>query len=176
MSKAKNISMLLNILMIIIGMICLTYASVPLYKLFCQVTGFGGTIQKTLEISSKIGTRKMKVYFDSNVDSALPWKFYHEQNFTEVIVGENALVYYHAKNLSPKDTKAMAVYNVTPHRAGKYFHKVKCFCFEEQILKAGNQIDFPVLFYIDPKIEEDPNMKDVRNITLSYTFYNIEEK
>lgn len=163
----------LSILLLIAGMIMLTIASVPIYNLFCKVTGYGGTVKTALHKSAKVGTKMLKIRFDANVDAKLPWNFKSEQNEVIIRVGENNLVFYSAENKSDKPIIGTAVYNVTPHKAAKYFNKIQCFCFQEQLLKPKQKLLMPVSFFIDEAIEQDPNLQDVSTITLSYTFYPV---
>jgi cytochrome c oxidase assembly protein subunit 11 len=149
----------------------LAYASVPIYSLFCKVTGFGGTPKIGYLSSSKIGNRELLIKFDANVDSKLPWQFKPEQNEIKLITGQNVLVFYRAKNLSKEPIVGTAVYNITPEKVAKYFNKIQCFCFEEQLLKAGEEVSMPVTFFIDSELDNDPSVKDVKMITLSYSFY-----
>ncbi len=154
----------------------LSYASVPLYKLFCQVTGFGGTTQraddsKAATIKPVDGARVIKVDFTGDVHSAMPWKFKPTQRDVRVLPGETALAFYTVSNPTAKAITGVATYNVYPPKAGLYFNKIQCFCFEEQRLAAKEEIDMPVFFYIDPEIVDDPAMRNVSNITLSYTFF-----
>ena len=160
-----------SIILLVVGMLMLTFASVPLYNLFCKVTGYGGTTRYTAIASSRVGTKLIKVRFDANVDKNLPWDFKAEQNEVIVKVGENNLIFYTAENKTDKPIIGTAVYNVTPHKAAIYFNKIQCFCFEEQLLKAKQKMIMPVSFFIDTDIENDPNLQDVDTITLSYTFY-----
>jgi cytochrome c oxidase assembly protein subunit 11 len=166
----------LSIILLIIGMVMLTFASVPLYNLFCKVTGYGGTTQYSAKASTRVGTKQLKVRFDANVDGALPWVFKSEQNEVTITVGQNNLVFYTAENKTDKPIIGTAVYNVTPHKAAKYFNKIQCFCFEEQLLKSRQKMIMPVSFFIDPEMENDINLQDVDTITLSYTFYEVKEK
>lgn len=156
-------------------MTMLTFAAVPIYNLFCKVTGYGGTTKYTAIASTKVGTKIMKIRFDANVASNLPWSFKSEQNEAIIKVGENNLVFYSAENKTDKAIIGTAIYNVTPHKAGAYFNKIQCFCFEEQLLKPNQKMIMPVSFFIDPAIEDDKNLQDVDTITLSYTFYPIRE-
>ncbi len=162
-----------SVIFLVFGMIMLTFASVPLYNLFCKVTGYGGTTRYASRNSCKIGKKTFTVRFDSNIDKGLPWSFKPEQNSITIKTGQNNLVFYSAENKSDKNIIGTSVYNVTPHKAAKYFNKIQCFCFEEQLLKARQKIIMPVSFFIDPGIEEDENLKDVDTITLSYTFYLV---
>lgn len=157
-------------------MFVLAYAAVPLYKIFCQVTGFGGTTQVSeTYYHAKKGTKTIKVSFDANVQPNLKWSFQPNQRSVEVKTGENALIFYNAKNISDKNIIGTAIYNVTPDAAGQYFNKIQCFCFEEQLLKKGQAMQMPVSFYIDPEFENDPDLKDVSQITLSYSFFKVKE-
>jgi cytochrome c oxidase assembly protein subunit 11 len=154
----------------------LTLASVPIYNLFCKATGYGGTTQRVNPyIKVQKGTRKIRIEFDSNVDKNLPWRFVPKHRSADVITGENALVFYESENLSERDIIGTSVYNVTPQKAGKYFVKIHCFCFEEQLLKAGQKLLMPVSFFIDPEIENDPEMADIDRITLSYSFFKVRD-
>jgi cytochrome c oxidase assembly protein subunit 11 len=162
-------------LIVVLIMLLLTAASVPIYKIYCKVTGLGGTVRVYQNPSSKIGKKKFIIHFDSSVDSKLDWKFSPEQKLLELITGENKLAFYSAENKTNKVINGIAVYNVTPFLAGKYFNKVECFCFEKQTLKPHEKALMPVLFHISPEIEDDPNLKDLQEITLSYTFYKLEE-
>jgi cytochrome c oxidase assembly protein subunit 11 len=171
MSKDKNKVMAINLAMLATGMLMLAYASVPLYNLFCRVTGFGGTTQTAAVLPTDIREREVEVHFDSNVDVNLDWSFEPDQLSTRVKVGENGIATYTVKNNSDKDVVGMATYNVTPLKTGKYFNKVYCFCFEEQTIKAGQEVHFPVSFFVEPAFADDKYMDDVDTITLSYTFF-----
>ena len=172
----KNAKLGLTILAVVIGMVTIAYASVPLYKLFCQVTGFGGTTQTSETLPDTILDRTITVQFNADTDRSLPWHFKPEQRKIDVKLGQKGLTAYRARNNAKKPTAGTAIYNVTPLKAGKYFHKIQCFCFDEQILQPGEDVSMPVLFYIDPKMNDDPNMRDVKTITLSYTFFKAESK
>ncbi len=162
-----------------LAMLGLGYASVPLYEIFCRVTGFGGTIQRvdqaqaaTIEnLAPQVAGNIMSVRFDSNVNSALPWSFQPENPVDRVSLGARDMAIYIAKNRSDKPVTGTATFNVTPVQAGKYFHKIQCFCFTEQLLKPGQSVRMPVLYYVDPAILDDPEARDINEITLSYTFY-----
>ena len=158
------------------GMVGLAYASVPLYRLFCQVTGFGGTpriaaVGDEAVTASETPGRTLTVRFDSTVNSSLPWRFKPVQRALNVKAGEQKLAFYSAENLSDKDLTGTATFNVTPHKAAQYFVKIDCFCFTEQRLEAGQTVEMPVSFYVDPEILTDENTADVSTITLSYTFF-----
>ena len=160
---------------VVVGMVGLAYASVPLYRLFCQVTGFGGTPQVAESAPAEIGERVIAVRFNADTGADMPWRFRPVAREMEVRVGEPALAFYRAENPSDRPVAGQASYNVTPLKAGAYFNKVDCFCFTEQRLAAGQSVDMPVSFFIDPAIAEDPNLDDVKTITLSYVFFRLEE-
>mmetsp|Transcript_989 Transcript_989/g.1493 ORF Transcript_989/g.1493 Transcript_989/m.1493 type:complete len:177 (-) Transcript_989:120-650(-) len=158
----------------------ITYASVPLYKVFCQVTGYGGTTKVAdKDMAEKMvpvkGSRLITVSFDGTVADSLPWQFRQSQEEIKVVPGESALAFYTAKNISDKNLTGVATYNVFPLKAGAYFNKIQCFCFEEQRLGAGEELDMPVLFFIDPEMLNDPSMDNVNHVTLSYMFFKTDE-
>jgi cytochrome c oxidase assembly protein subunit 11 len=159
---------------VIAMMLGLTAAAVPLYRLFCQVTGYGGTTQVAEALPGAPLKQTIKVRFNAEVDPELPWTFQPAQREVEVRIGEQSLAYYRASNRSDQAIVGQAVYNVTPFKAGPYFDKIACFCFEEQLLQPGEEVDMPVSFFVDPAILDDPNTGDVRTITLSYTFFMLE--
>jgi len=165
---------------VVLGMIGLGYASVPLYRMFCQVTGFGGTTMRVSEAQAAtiVSTNKdMQIRFDANVERGMPWEFKPLQAVDTVSVGVRDMAIFTARNLSDKPITGTASFNVTPEQAGKYFSKIQCFCFTEQTLKPGEEVRMPVIYYVDPKILDDPDNKDVDEITLSYTFHlTAEEK
>jgi len=173
MELNKNQKLTRAIIALIMSMVLLSFAAVPIYNLFCKATGFGGTTQRASSYSHSKGSKTITVHFDANVSPGLPWKFIPKHNKVDVTSGENILIFYYSKNLSNEDIIGTAVYNVTPQKAGKYFNKIHCFCFEEQMLKAGAETNMPVTFYIDPEIETDPDTKDVDEITLSYSFFKV---
>jgi cytochrome c oxidase assembly protein subunit 11 len=157
-------------------MLGLGYASVPLYRLFCQVTGFGGTTQRVSEAEAaavSVSAKTMSIRFDANVDRALPWRFHPERTTDTVQLGGRKMAIYLAKNLSDKPITGIASFNVAPAQAGRYFDKVQCFCFNEQTLQPGQEVRMPVIYYVDPKIMDDPDANDIEQITLSYTFHPI---
>lgn len=165
-----------------LAMLALGFASVPLYRIFCQVTGYGGTTQRATSAQAAqaaapaaAGARIVSVRFDSNVAPGMPWKFYPEKNAVEVQVGAKKMAVFVAKNLSDKPVTGQASFNVTPDAAGAYFTKIQCFCFTQQTLAPGQEVRMPVLFYVDKKFLDDPDDKDVQEITLSYTFYPVEK-
>jgi cytochrome c oxidase assembly protein subunit 11 len=153
------------------SMLGVSYAAVPLYQLFCQVTGYGGTTQRTEQLSDTILDRTVKVRFDANTASGLPWDFKPVQREIEVRIGETVLVNYTAKNTADISTTGQATFNVTPMAAGAYFNKVQCFCFTETELKPGESMEMPVLFFVDPAIVEAAETQNIEAITLSYTFF-----
>ena len=163
------------------AMLGLGFAAVPLYQLFCQVTGFNGTTQRVDEATAtqrlatvQTQTRMLSIRFDSNIGGGLPWEFYPEKKRVTVGVGGKSMAIFIAKNLSDKPVKGRAVFNVTPEQVGRYFSKIQCFCFTEQTLQPGQEVRMPVLFYVDNAFLNDPDGKDVEEVTLSYTFYPVE--
>jgi cytochrome c oxidase assembly protein subunit 11 len=156
---------------VVVGMVGLSYASVPLYRLFCDVTGFGGTTQRAESVDGRVLERTMTVRLDANVGAGLPWEFKPVERRMSVRVGEQALAFYRATNRSDRPVTGSAAFNVTPPLAGAYFTKIECFCFTEQRLEAGQSVDMPVAFFIDPDIADDADLKTLGTITLSYTFY-----
>ena len=160
---------------IVVGMVGLAYASVPLYRLFCQVTGYGGTPKIAESAPATAGERVIAVRFNADTGAGMPWDFRPAAREVKVRVGEPALAFYEARNPTGRPVSGQASYNVTPLKAGAYFNKVDCFCFTEQRLAAGQSVDMPVSFFIDPAIAEDPNLDDVKTITLSYVFFRLEE-
>jgi cytochrome c oxidase assembly protein subunit 11 len=153
------------------AMVGAAYASVPLYDWFCRTTGFGGVPLIAKQAPAAPIARRITVRFDGNIASGLPWSFAPEQNEIQLAVGETALVHYAAKSLSTRDTVGIASYNVSPPEAASYFNKIQCFCFTDQRLSPGEKADMPVVFFIDPAIDQDPEFKSLRTITLSYTFF-----
>jgi cytochrome c oxidase assembly protein subunit 11 len=156
---------------VIAGMLGLTAASVPLYRLFCQVTGYGGTTQRAEQAPDQISDRTIKVRFNAEVAQGIPWSFEPEQREIEIRIGEQQLAFYRARNNGERPIVGTATFNVTPNKAGFYFSKIDCFCFTEQVLQPGESADLPVSFFVDPAILDDPETQDVRSITLSYTFF-----
>ena len=159
---------------IVIGMGALAWASVPLYSLFCQVTGFGGTTQVAAKASDRVLDRMVTVRFDASTDREMPWKFQPVQNEVRLRIGETGLAFYEAYNPTDRVVAGTATYNVAPFSVGGYFTKIDCFCFTEQVLQPGERVRMPVTFYVDPEIVEDSETKGVTTITLSYTFYETE--
>ena len=158
---------------IVAAMVGLAFASAPLYRAFCEATGFGGTPLRAERAPGAVAGQ-VSVRFDANTHPGLPWKFEPEQTTVEVKPGAQTQIFYRAENLSSRALTGQAAYNVSPDQAGKYFKKIQCFCFTEQTLKAGQKVDMPVVFFVDPAIKQDPDTKDIDQITLSYTFYPVE--
>ena len=160
--------------MMVAGMLALAFASVPLYRMFCELTGFDGTPLRAERapgaVAGEIGVR-----FDANINPALPWKFEPVQETIRIAPGARTQILYRATNLTARETHGEATFNVSPEIAGKYFSKIECFCFTEQTLKGGQSVDMPVIFYVDPEIRKDPDTNRIDEITLSYTFYPVEK-
>lgn len=152
-------------------MLGLSFAAVPLYRLFCAATGYGGTTQVAHVAPTTRGARTMMVRFDANVAAGLPWRFEPEQASVLVRTGETTTVFYKVTNLSDAPTTGIAAYNVSPDQAGSWFNKLSCFCFSEQTLAAHETAEWPVVFFLDPALEGDATMAQVGGVTLSYTFY-----
>lgn len=169
--RGRNAPVALLLAGVALGMVGLAFAAVPAYRLFCQVTGFGGTTQVADSAPETASERVMKVRFNADVNPALPWAFQPEVREVAVKLGEQKLVFFRARNLSPQETKGTATFNVTPLKAGQYFDKVQCFCFNEQQLAPGQEVEMGVSFFVDPAIADDPGLDDVTTITLSYTFF-----
>jgi cytochrome c oxidase assembly protein subunit 11 len=153
------------------GMVGMAYAAVPLYDMFCKVTGYNGTTKRVEQASDVILDRTIKVTFDANTAPGLPWDFKPVQREIELKIGETVQVEFEATNLSKKPTTGQAVFNVTPMAAGAYFNKVQCFCFTETTLQPGEKMTMPVVFFVDPEIVNTVETKDINTLTLSYTFY-----
>ncbi|XP_039015031.1 cytochrome c oxidase assembly protein COX11, mitochondrial-like [Hibiscus syriacus] len=184
-TEKKSKKTLIYLTALVFAMVGSSYAAVPLYRRFCQATGYGGTVQRRESVEEKIarhekdGTvaiREIVVQFNADVADGMPWKFIPTQREVRVKPGESALAFYTAENRSSKPITGVSTYNVTPMKAAVYFNKIQCFCFEEQRLLPGEQIDMPVFFYIDPEFETDARMDGINNIILSYTFFKISEK
>ena len=161
---------------IAVAMVGVGFAAVPLYKVFCQVTGFDGTTMRVSEAQAatvQATGKTIVIRFDAN-QRGLPWEFKPERPTDTVSIGARDMSIFIAKNLSSQPMTGTATFNVTPALAGKYFNKIQCFCFTEQRLEAGQEVRMPVLYYVDPKIMTDPETKDIEEITLSYTFFPVE--
>ncbi|KHK89383.1 cytochrome c oxidase assembly protein [Novosphingobium malaysiense] len=173
-ARQSNRKVALVALSMALGMLGLGYASVPLYRIFCQVTGYGGTTKRVDEAqaaSIKDSGRTMSVRFDANTARNMPWEFKPLQVKDTVSIGVRDMALFWARNDSDKTVTGTASFNVEPEQAAKYFNKIQCFCFTEQTLQPGEEVRMPVLYYIDPAILDDPDNKDVEEITLSYTFH-----
>ncbi len=154
----------------------LAWASAPLYRLFCQVTGIAGTPGVAAEAPGASETgRQIEIRFNADISPGLDWRFAPVERAMTVTVGERALAFYRARNLGSEPLVGAATFNVTPLKAGAYFSKIDCFCFEEQRLEPGESVDMPVSFFVDPAIAEDAGVRDVGSITLSYTFFRADE-
>lgn len=151
----------------------IAWASIPLYRLFCAATGLNGTTNRGLKAPGTDG-HQVQIQFDANVSPKLKWRFAPETKSDTVDVGARDMAFFNATNLSDHPITGSATYNVTPSQAGKYFTKIQCFCFTQQTLKPGETVRMPVIFYVDPKINADPDTADVQTITLSYTFYPVD--
>ncbi|WP_155263351.1 cytochrome c oxidase assembly protein [Sphingomonas segetis] len=172
-ARNRNGRTLLILVLIVAAMTALVAVSPTLYRAFCEATGFNGTTLRAERAPGAVAGQ-VKVQFDANVHPGLPWRFEPEQIAVNVAPGARTQIFYRAQNLSARPITGQAVYNVTPDTVGKYFKKIECFCFTEQTLKAGEKVDMPVIFFVDPAIEKDPDTKNVHEITLSYTFYPVE--
>ena len=174
--RDKNLKTAMVLFTVVAGMVGLAFASVPLYRIFCQVTGLGGTPGVQASAPEVKTDTDFIVRFDANTNPDLPWKFKPVQREVHLKLGEEKLAFYQATNMSDKPITGTATFNVTPLKAGQFFVKIDCFCFTEQTLEPGQTIDMPVTFYVDPEIYEKVNTRDVKTITLSYTFYPKEEE
>jgi len=165
--------MALGLVAVVAVMVGLSFAAVPLYRIFCQKTGWAGTPQRAASAPKTIAPEMVTVRFDANVTPGLRWSFEPVQPELTLHVGENKLAFFRAVNLSKETVTGSAVFNVSPDIMGQYFTKVQCFCFTEQTLKPGEAVEMPVSFFIDPAILKDRDAKTVRDMTLSYTFYKV---
>jgi len=169
--KRRHSILALSLVGLVAAMVGLSFASVPLYRVFCQVTGYGGIPQRAEKAPGEVLDRTVTIRFDGNVDRSLPWKFAPKQQTMDVKIGETALAFFKATNNSSVPVSGRAIFNVSPELAGRYFTKIECFCFKQQTLAAGQTVDMPVTFFVDPKFVDDEDTKDISEITLSYTFY-----
>lgn len=167
----KHLSVLAACLVAAGGMGGLAYASVPLYELFCQVTGYGGTTRRVENVNVPVSDKDVTVRFDANVAPGLNWKFYPAQRSVKAKFGETVQVLYYAENLGEEVRTGTAAFNVTPQQAGAYFNKLQCFCFTDTVVKPGERLEMPVVFFVDPALIETEEGRDVSTITLSYTFF-----
>ena len=174
MSARGHTRTLIPVIGVVLGMTAMAWAAVPLYDLFCRVTGYGGTPQTSTEGSDRILDRTVTVRFDASTGRDMPWTFKPAANTMTVHIGETGLAFYEAHNPTDRPVAGTASFNVTPLTAGAYFTKIDCFCFTEQILKPGQTVMMPVTFYVDPEIVDDPDTQGVHTLTLSYTFFETE--
>jgi cytochrome c oxidase assembly protein subunit 11 len=174
-NPAKNLRVAIIAGGVAAGMVGMSYAAVPLYRLFCQVTGFGGTTQRAEAAPERATDSPVSVRFDANTSGNLAWSFHAVQTSMTVKVGEQNMAYYRATNISGEPVTGTAVFNVTPVQAGAYFNKIQCFCFTEQTLQPGQSIEMPVSFFVDPDMLDDPDAAGIKEITLSYTFYPVDK-
>ena len=161
----------LSLGLVAVGMVGMSFAAIPLYRVFCAVTGFGGTPQIGPETSHSVSNRTVTVRFNADVNPNLPWRFAPEQQQVTLKLGEQQVAFYTARNNAAVPVSGIAIYNVTPEKIGRYFHKTACFCFNEQTLAPGQEMQLPVSFWVDPALATDPSTADVTTITLSYTFF-----
>ena len=168
--KVQNKKVIFIITFVGMLMLSLSYAAVPLYDIFCRVTGFGGTTQIASSAPGSTGHPNINIRFESNITDSLNWDFYSKTKTVKIPMGEEKTIYYFAKNLSDEPIVGTATFNVTPAKAGQYFMKIDCFCFVEQLLNPGESMNMPVTFFIDPDLYKDENVQEVNEITLSYTF------
>lgn len=169
--KTKTV---LGIVGVIAAMTILVVNAPELYRTFCQITGWGGTTQQADAAPDEVLDRKITIRFDATTMPDLPWQFSPAQVTQELHIGESGLAFYEAENRSGDPVIGTASFNVQPAKAGQYFVKVECFCFTEQMLKPGEVMKMPVTYFIDPELADDPSLDEVREITLSYTFYRNE--
>jgi cytochrome c oxidase assembly protein subunit 11 len=169
--RVNNRSFGIALAAVAVGMVGVSFAAIPLYRVFCAVTGYAGTPQIGASVAPGATRREITVRFNANTNPNLPWDFAPAQEEIRLPLGEEQLAFYTARNLANTPVTGVALYNVTPDTAGKYFHKTACFCFNQQTLAAGQQMQFPLSFWVDPEITKDPNTADIRTITLSYTFF-----
>lgn len=174
----KNRRIALSCAAVVAGMVGLTFASAPLYDLFCRVTGFAGTPLRAASApgATEAGEALITVRFNSDIAPGMPWRFQPVQREVRVKPGEEMLIFYRASNPTAEPVSGQASFNVTPEKAGQYFNKIACFCFTEQRLEPGQSVDMPVSFFVDPDILKDPKTRDVTTITLSYTFFRMPEE
>ena len=170
----KNKRMAVAVFSAVFGMLALAFACVPLYDMFCRVTGWGGTTQVARQAPDQVSDREVIVQFNTDTERGLPWGFESKRDEIRVNVGQDALVTFKARNKTAREVAGTAIYNVTPPKVGKYFNKTQCFCFNKTVLKPGQNATMPVVFFIDPAFAEDEDMEDVKVITLNYKYYRTE--
>ena len=174
MTLDRNQKTVLGTLAVVVFMGGMAWASVPLYSWFCRVTGYGGTTNVAEAGADEVLERTIKVRFDATTETGMPWEFKPAQREVELKIGETGLAFYEAYNPTDRPVAGSASYNVYPYEAGGFFTKIDCFCFTEQVLEPGERVQMPVTFYVDPEIVEDSEGKYLHQITLSYTFYEID--
>ncbi len=170
MKRIRNIRLSFALGALVVAMVGLSFAAVPLYRIFCEATGFDGTTKRSAGAPVAISEQTVAVRFDASVSPELPWRFFPMQKQVRVKLGEPKLIYYRAENLSNETVTGQATFNVLPLDAGQYFNKIQCFCFTQQTLKPGQGVDMAVQFYVDPAMAKNPDIKNA-DITLSYTFF-----
>lgn len=172
-ARRSNGRLVATLCLVVAGMVGASFAAVPLYRVFCQITGFDGTPMIGLPAPGAVaGGQTVSVFFVASTQRDMPWRFVPGQREVRVRPGEEAAAFYVARNEAERAIRGVSTYNVTPLKAAKYFHKTACFCFDEQTLEAGQEMQFPLAFWVDPKLAEDPETRDVHSITLSYTFFH----
>jgi cytochrome c oxidase assembly protein subunit 11 len=172
MTGARRNTVLASVVVLVmVGMVGMSFAAIPLYRLFCAATGYGGTPSIGLAAAPGASGQTIRVRFNADTNPGLPWAFAPDQTEVSLNLGDEQVAFYHATNKSSRPVTGMALYNVTPEKVGRYFHKTACFCFNKQTLSGSQSMEFPVSFWVDPAIRSDPNTADVKVITLSYTFY-----
>ncbi|MFV0475377.1 MAG: cytochrome c oxidase assembly protein [Pikeienuella sp.] len=172
--RGKNLKLVSGLVGVGLFMLGMSFAAVPLYDLFCKVTGYGGTPSQSNVAADEILDREITIRFDASTDRDMPWRFRPEQNTMKIRIGETGLAFYEATNPTDRVVAGSASYNVAPFSTGGYFTKIDCFCFTEQVLRPGETVRMPVTFYVDPEIVNDPEAVLATTITLSYTFYEID--
>ena len=170
----RNQRVAMALLFFVAGMVGVAYAAVPLYEMFCEATGYGGTTQNASDNPKGVIAREMTVRFDSNVDGGLPWTITPSKPITDDI-GRVDTVNFIATNNSDKPVSGQAIFNVSPERAGYYFNKIECFCFTEQTLQPGETVEMPIVFFVDPDLDQNADLDTIKELTLSYTFYPVNE-
>lgn len=184
MLRKRNEALALRVGAVVVLTLAASYAFVPLYQIFCQATGYGGTVQQNKdedETAAKLRDaagkpkKRITIHFNADVSPKLPWKFVPSQRTVTVDTGETVLAFYRATNLTDKPIVGISTYNVTPMKAGLYFHKIQCFCFDEQRLRPHETVEMPILFYVDPDMVTDKNTADIDNLVLSYSFFRVDD-
>ncbi len=174
-SKKNNQKTGLIVAAVAVVMVGLSFAAVPAYRAFCQVTGWGGVTQRAESGADKVLARKITVRFDTSIARGLNWRFKPEQISQTLHIGESGLAFFEAENLTDRVATGRATFNVTPAKAGVYFKKIECFCFTEQVLQPGERVSMPVAYFIDPDLDKDLNLDEVQTITLAYTFFPYDD-